>query len=634
VTGYGIANRTGSGPGGLTPDRRTQLGGKYTPFANPFFDQAGTYTPTSMKELFAFCRHFFLTHGLINAIITKASEYPITDLIFEDSDQRMKSQYEDLFSDVLNYPTQQYAINIDLNCYGIAFVSVNMPFDKKIICSSCKQEHSAKKSRPYWRYTAGRFRLDCPKCGNSGFAESRDETVRNLREISIMRWNPERMNVIENEVTGRCDYILDLSPGFRNSIKMGRKDLVATTPDLFLEAVRLGRQVVMDPNRVFVMRRPGLSQTVGGWGVPAMMPVLKDAYQLQVAKRSNEAIMLQHLVPQVFIFPQPSTAGADPYITSNLADWSSTIRAELANQRRDPAYYGIVPFPLGHQVIGENGRSLLLLPEIQEMARQICVGMGYPPDLVFGTGNYSGNSVSMRMLENVMLTNVRAHKRLLRFVIREVSTFMGWPVIKGRFKPFRMADDLQRQAFFFSLNQAKKISDTTLLSMVDLSVDAESKLMKDEIGIRSAALREVNAVEADIAGDAQLVMAKSQAKAQEVLAESQARAMAPKPDPFLSSVSSLASSTAIDLNTDVAMRGLAEAVRAMPQDRKELFIAQLKDNSPDISALMQAQAMAQAGMAPGDPAAGGGDPMAAAGVDQRPLPEQRPPQRQSLVGGI
>lgn len=629
MSGYGVVQgaRTGFTAG---MDRRAQLGTKYQPFANPFFDQAGTYTPTSMKELFAYCRHFFLTHGLVNAIITKASEYPITDLVLENNDPAVVSRYESVMSDVLNYPSAQLGINLDQNVYGIAFVSLNYPFVKHLICQSCKSDFQAVKIKLNWRYTAGQFRLNCPKCKEVGPAKVRDEQTKKLSELSIMRWSPERMNLIENEVTGRCEYVFDPSPEFRQQVKMGRKDLVSTTPELFLEAVRLNRQIVLDPANVFVMRRPGLSQTMGGWGTPMMMPVLKDLYSMQIIKRTNEAVMLQHLVPQVFLFPQPASAGADPIVTASLADWRDSIRAELAHQRRDPAYYGILPFPLGHQVIGENGRSLLLLPELQEMARLACIGMGFPPDLIFGAGSYAGSSVNMRMLENVFLTNVRQHKRLLRFILTKVATFMGWPQVTGRFKPFRMADDLQRQAFLFQLNGAKKISDTTLLSAVDLTVEREAELMKTETALLGPILKEIAAVEAGIQGDAQLTVAKAQVKAQEVMAESAVRAQEPKPDPFMTAVSSLASTTPVELNTNVALRGLAERVRSMPPERRELYLSQLRDQSPDISMLMQQQQVPPGmegaeGMVPPD----GAPPQ---GVDMRPMPQQLPPRRASLQG--
>ena len=70
---------SGLAPGGTS--RSDILGRKYQPFSNPFFDQASTYMPPSIKSLFGFCRYFYLTHGVIHAVCQKAAEYPITDII-------------------------------------------------------------------------------------------------------------------------------------------------------------------------------------------------------------------------------------------------------------------------------------------------------------------------------------------------------------------------------------------------------------------------------------------------------------------------------------------------------------------------------------------------------------------------
>ncbi len=1039
--------------------RSQQLGKTYQPFANPFFDQASTYTPPTVKALFSFCRHFHLTHGVINAVNTKASEYPITDIIFTHKEPTIVRRYEELFMDQLNYPVAQYEINLDYHVYGNAFVSVGFPMRKKLTCQYCKTEHDCLSIRPHWRYTMAKFWLTCPKCGQAGNASAKDEYLRKLSEITITRWNPELISIFDNEVTGRADYVLDLSQSFRSQILMGRKDLVATTPEVFLEAVHTRRQVVFDPTEVFHMRRPSLSMMQKGWGIPLLMPVLKDAYYMQIMKKAQEcvhpdtlidtsrglvkadevikgdfvrthtglyqpvvaradrpmrdgerayeitvtglrefaptfsethpimvlrrndearridtkdqqrssiilrnphlygfqwvqaqdvavgdyvgfprsrnrepqridlaksgawsattdqyvytqagqataeefeagglgahggaarkvarrllrddreparipryleldddlayiagwfagdgccedrvitfcmgpeddglelqaaisrafpfttfsstpdrksrgwslrvfgsafarflgawfpgkartkrvpedvrnspdavvaaflrgyleadghdrgtqiavgsastqlaydvwalgislgcigtltqrachdseitnalgevqqisadgrqhnyviwstrsaerlralmadadapevvsgksgfffgdhfaarvlsteevpcervidfevetdhsfcvpgmavhnSVLLQHLIPQIFLFPQPATSGADPFITANLADWRDHIRRELARQRMDPAYYGILPFPLGHQVIGENGRSLLLMPEIQQMAEQICVGMGFPVNLVFGDGTYAGSSVAMRMLENFFLANVRAHRRLLRWVIARVSAFLNWPRVETKFKPFRMADDLQRQAFMFQLNQAKAVSTTSLLAHLDMKVEDEAELMTSEASILSKALREQQIIQAEIQGDAGVAVAKGQAKAQEVMAQAQAAAMAPKQDPFQSMLtSSLATGGGVPV--DAAMRALAEAVRAMPEGRKQVYLAQLQDQSPDISALLQqAQGAPQQGV---DVAGGAPQADPTQGVDMRPQPEVLPPRR-------
>jgi len=625
---------------GGNADRSQVLGRKYQPFSNPFFDQASTYTPPSIKDLFGFCRFYFLTHGIVNAVVTKASEYPVTDLIIQHRDAGVREKWEELLLGVVNYRVHQYEINLDYFVYGNAFVSASFPFRKKLLCgnSMCTAEHDALSIRPNWRYMNHRFWLECPTCGQHDFATSRDDYYPKYSEIGLIRWNPENVHIFYNESTGRMDYALDISPDFRGQIMMGRKDLVATTPEIFLEAVKTRRQLVFDKSEIFHMRRPGLSSMSRGWGIPLLMPVLKDAFYIQVMRKAQEAVLLTHLVPQIFLFPQPATANADPFSTIDLANWRDHIRRELARQRADPAYYGILPFPLGHQVIGENGRSLLLMPEIQQAAEVMVAGMGFPVDLVFGRGTYAGTSVSMRMLENFFLSNVLAHQRLLDWVTKRFGAYMNWPLPQGKFKPFKMADDLQRQAMMLQLNMAGKISDSTLLSFTDLNVEDESELMIGEAKIKSEALRQKQLVEAQAQGEAQLVMAKYQAQAQSAAQQTMARASVPPRTPFDEIQGSSAAAQPSGYSLDAVAAALADRVKTMPPEQQRVYLEQLKSQPEALQLLASQGVVPEQGAPQGapqgqppqqSPQGAGTQPTgpAAPTVDMRPMPEQRPPRR-------
>lgn len=607
------------------------LGRRYQPFANPFFDQASTYTPPNVKTLFSFCRFYHLTHGIINAIDTKAAEYPVTDLILQHRDSGVVKRWEELYHGVLNYRVFQFEVNLDYYVYGNAFVSPSFPFRKKLTCASCNKEHDAIATRQSWRYINHKFWLECSNCGQTGFAPARDDYRKSYTELGFIRWNPENVQIFHNEATGRLDYSLDLTSSFRSQIQMGRKDLVAATPQIFLDAVRMKRSLVFNPGSVFHLRRPSLSSMSQGWGIPLLMPVLKDAFYMQVMKKAQESVLLTHLVPQIFLFPQPATAGADPFTTVDLANWRDHIRRELSRQRVDPSYYGILPFPLGHQVIGENGKSLLLMPEIQQVAEQITVGMGFPTDLVFGSGTYAGNSVSMRMLENFFLSNVSAHMRLFQWGAKRFGAFLNWPVPIGRFKAFKMADDLQRQAFTFELNKAGKVSDTTLLSMTDLKVEDEAKLIETEASIIRGGIRQQQLVQAEAAGEAMLIQAKYQARAQEAQLKAQARLQSPPPDPFQQAQGAgLNQESGVSL--DAMASALAKSVLQLPPEKRDFYMNQLKDQSPELSGMVQ-QMLPPPQMPAGDAQAQqqAAQSAPAGGVDMRPMPNVLPPRR---PGGV
>jgi len=50
-------------------------------YPNPFFDLAKNYIPKNIKTLFSYCRTFFYTNAFIRNVITKLTEYPITEVL-------------------------------------------------------------------------------------------------------------------------------------------------------------------------------------------------------------------------------------------------------------------------------------------------------------------------------------------------------------------------------------------------------------------------------------------------------------------------------------------------------------------------------------------------------------------------
>jgi len=50
-------------------------------YPNPFFDLAKNYIPKNIKTLFSYCRTFFYTNAFIRNVVTKLTEYPITEIL-------------------------------------------------------------------------------------------------------------------------------------------------------------------------------------------------------------------------------------------------------------------------------------------------------------------------------------------------------------------------------------------------------------------------------------------------------------------------------------------------------------------------------------------------------------------------
>jgi hypothetical protein len=682
--GPGGAVASGPASGLRFAQTRGRMGGSNVMGVNypsPFFDVAHTYLPVTVKAMFKWCRYYFLTNPLINAVCFKLSEYPVTDIIIDHESPEVKKRWTDYFQDHLRWQPFRVEAGLDFHAYGNACISLGFPFKKYLYCKACDFRDEADKIRAQWIFTSFQFRMTCPKCGYIGDALPKDFYYRNASGIKTIRWNPEDIEISYNDISGEYTYFYTIPAVVRNDIVIGRKDIVAGIPQVFIQAMREQKGVIFSKDNFFHMRRPTLATQDRGWGTPLLLPVLKDTFYLQVMKKAQEAILLEHCVPLRVLFPQAGSGSSDPYTTINLIDWRDQVAAEIARWRYDPNYIPIMPLPLGNQTVGGDARALMLTQEISVWSDQILNGMGVPVEFIRGGLSYAGTNVSMRMMENMFLGYIARQKALAKFVMKQVASFLGWPEANIRFKPFKMADDLQRKAYLFQLNQAGKVSDTTLLADSDLDQNEENEIMIRETDKRIEATKKQQLAMATIQGEAQQIMMKFQTKAQQDAQKAmmapaapgepggmesqvqgggpggaggggasqempeamqaggpdaggmQAPAQAapqpgagPSPQDFLASVSSqLTGETRMkqEQNVDLPSYAMAQArvLATLPKNQQQLALQNLSLQSPELADLVKQM------LASIQPEETEGGNRGSAGVDTRPLPQQRPARR-------
>lgn len=637
-------------------------------YPSPFFDVAHTYLPATLKSLLRWCRYYFLTNPLINATVFKLSEYPITDIIIDHDNENVKAQWTEYIQDHLRYRGFQVEVGLDYHCYGNAFISIGFPFKKSLRCRRCSFRDEAEKIRGMWTFTNYAFRLHCPQCGEVGDAIAQDLYFKNASGIKLIRWNPEDIEITYNDITGNYTYFYTIPATVRNDVVLGRKNVVEGIPQVFIQAMQEQKGIVFSQDNFFHLRRPTIANQDRGWGIPLLLPVLKDTFYLQIMKKAQEAILLEHIVPLRVLFPQAGSGASDPYTSINLVDWREHVATEIARWRLDQNYIPILPLPIGNQTIGGDGRALLLTGEIQQWSEQIMVGMGVPREFLMGGMSYAGTNVSMRMLENAFIGYILRHKQLLRFIIRNVADYLKWPEVTARFKPFKMADDLQRKALLFQYNQAQKISDTTLLADSDLSAVDENQLMLREADGRVEAMKKQQLAVAQIQGEVQLTMSKFQVKAQQAqqqammapnapgeaggpdaagggapggqAAAGMGGAQTPGDQPAMGGMQSQVNQgqrlptneqgQPAGMNIDLPTLAMQQAqqLAMMPPMAQKAAIDNIRMQSPELADLVMQmltslQGQQQQGMTNGTAQPGQ--------VDMRPQPEQRSPRRQSGV---
>jgi len=591
-------------------------------YPNPFFDLAHTYLPGTVKQMFQWCRFYYLTNALIATVVNKMAEYPITDIVLDTDSAGLKSKWENYFERDLYLRSALVDIGLFYMCYGNAIISLSHPFIKWLKCEKCKGEVQATKAK--YTFRSCKFYLKCSHCGHDGDAEVRDQFLKTPHNTRLILWNPEDIDIRYNELTAETTYFYSLPGHVKNAIMVGKREVVDRSPQVFIDAVKKQKAVVLDPDNVYHLRRPSIltGKLNRGWGTPMIMPVLKDTFYLQLMKKSQEAVLLERMLPMNILSPGMSAPGANPYELVNLADWRNHTMGEIMKWRRDPLYMPVMPIPVQHQTIGGDGRALLLNAEMRQVADTIIAGMGCPPELIFGGLSWSGSNVSLRMLENTFLRYVSGLQRMIRyFIIRRTAAHLDWPEIDVRFKPFKMADDLQRKAYLFQMNQAKLISDTTLLQDSDFNPEEEDDLLRKEVKRRLEGVEEQQMAEARIGGKAQVEQAKWQAKAQMVMAREQQQAQQGKHGTAPGEPGEGAGEQGVSPGPVPEPGGqfqqMVQRIRALEPGAQQQVIQRIAAQNGQLAQQIQQQLNPQ--------------PQAQQGSAGKPLPEQKPPRRDAAL---
>ena len=501
-------------------------------YPSPWWDVAHMDLPKSVKHLFKWCRYHMLVNPLVSTVVRKMSAYPITEVIIDDEPEegfdKHTKKWKDFLFRTINVNRFQLEVGLDYQGYGNCIVSLLYPFHKHLQCRMCGYKNRIKrlKYRKEWDFKNFKYTLKCPRCSHMGNAKVKDEFYKSSRDIKIIRWNPTDIDIDFNPITRVPEYAYTPPQKIKSKIMRKNKRYLEELPAALIDAMRTKRPFILTSENVFHFKAPtpSLESNDEGWGYPPILPALKDSFYLQIMKKAQEAVMLEHLVPLDIMFPASADANANPYLTINLGDWKRRIEGELVRWRQDPNYKPILPIPMGHQRIGGNGRALMLTQEIRAWSEHIIAGMGVPQEFVFGGLSYSGSSVSLRMLENQFLTYRTMHEHFLEhFLIPNVARFMGWKEVKVHMKQFKMADDMQAKQLMMSLNQMRKISDKTLLSEFGKNALDEAKMVEQEMK-RTLSLERLDTLtKATIQGEQQAIMGKAQIKMQEAQMAAQAK---------------------------------------------------------------------------------------------------------------
>lgn len=608
-------------------------------YPSPFFDLSQQYIPPTVKELFKWVYFYVTNNSFLGPALQKIAKYPVTDLVFEDSDSGVVQTWSTIMNNTLQIKTFNMEVNLDLTSYGNAFVTMHYPFTRLLECPHCK-------TRSPWK--AVQKRVDnlvvkgkCPKCSNEGAMKIVDIPFKSVENMRLIRINPEYIDIKYNETTGKHTYLYSIPDRLKKQIMAGDPDILEDTPQVYLESIKQKRKIKLSAENIFHLKNPTLAGKDMGWGMPRIAAALKDLYYYYVLRRAQEAIMNEHIIPFDVLFPQAS-GKMDPYTNTDLSSWKKQMEKELANRRRDPNYKAIMPFPVGFQRIGGDGKALMLTPEMDFLSKTIIGACGIPQEFVFGgTMNWSGSSVALRTLENDFLHQRSQLLQMDIWVVERTRIYLNMSAPKScRFTDFKMADDIQRQQIMVNMASngklpwedlhrefgrdpevvRKKLSeeaefDSSLLRM-KLLRDAESQAQAQQVQLRFQ-----NKQQTDVGGDAAAVD-KVTADTIAAIAQRMAQASPENREAYLERVNQLDAKFAKLL--EKALANIDAGHSAVPTSQEAAAFHQATQQQ-DVGET-PAQQVSKPAPKP-QAASTQAKPKQKDIVNMKPAPEQRPPRR-------
>jgi hypothetical protein len=555
--------------------------GKYP---NPFFDLSKTYMPKGIKSMLRFCRMYFYRNEFLHSVLHKMTEYPITPLIFEDlSDAELTKNWKTVLYHHLKLKTFLVEIGLDYHVFGNCFVSANQKFKRHLTCGSCGETTLATSMKGLKFQNYG-YKGTCPACKkNNVIFKSIDVPVKNIRAINFIRWAPEQIDMEYDPLTGETEYFYAVPAGLKKAINAGKIEKINKIPQIFVDSIKSGKKIKLDPDNIYHFKRPGLSEEDMSWGKPTILPAMSLIWYMQTLRRGNEAIALEHVVPMRAIFPS-SAGDVSPALQLNLSSWKSRVQEEISNYRNDPNYIGIFPVPLGYQSLGGDAKSLLTTPELKFLEDSIINSLGVPIEFVKGGATWTGSSVSLRIVENGFLSYRDLLADFLNyFMIPKIAGMLGYAPTKVRFSRLRMSDDAEAKNLALQLNSAGKLADSLLLQDFGYDPAENAKTIHADLATEAS----INNKRASNQAQAQNIITietmRGQAQAEAVYLEEKSII---NEDLFADEIASEAGPMMQGLDTTAFMKKLTAQMLMLPPPQQMALLGSLQKRMPTVSALL------------------------------------------------
>jgi len=480
-----------------------------TAHPNPMFDFITGFVPRRLRDLFIWMEYLYYNSAQIFAALKKFSEYPITNITYDTQNKNLEKRMKTVLEKILKTKAVLTLAGRDRWIYGNAFISVFQPFTRFLKCPSCGKLTNVEHVNYRFKFKDLAFEYTCRKCKKVVKGKVIDRKLTDPSKIHIIRWDPKQIDIDYNPITGASVYYYTIPADLKDKVKKGNKHILNSMPMAFLQAIKENKMFRFSDGFVYHMKVAPPAGIDQQWGFPPLTAAIKLFFYAAVLRKANEAIALDHLVPFRIMFPRQASANADPIQTIALNTLFEEVKSGLRRWRRDPLTIMHSPVPVEVAQIGGDGRALLTLGEVKEAEDNIIATMGIPREFLYGGLSFTGSAITLRMLENQLLTYTGELNELLQWVTDRVSKILGWGHVDTELTEFKLIDDVQQKQLMIQLNQGGQqlISNTTIaeLNDFDLKEEREKRMQEalDEVRFQQELQIKVQKLQASLAQQTQ-----------------------------------------------------------------------------------------------------------------------------------
>jgi len=434
-------------------------------FPQVFSDLSSRYAPRTMRDALWLCEYLYLNYGIYRKASERVVDYFLTKPNYRGQSAAEQKKFERIMNVDVKIIEKLREIALDRACYGNSFTSIHLPFVRMLRCTGCRSERNIRLTQFQFQASDYSFHAHCPKCKALKRHMVHDYANRDPKKIEMIRWDPKRIIIEPNRITGDTRYWLDIPADIQFKVRGGDPWILSTLPWAFIQAIRHNQRFLFNEGALYHMHEHTVAGlNLNGWGIPPILSAFKNFFRLQVLYRYDEVLKMDYIVPLRIISPaQLKLPAGNDFVSQNIQNFTSQASQAVARHRIDGADWNFFPFPVNYQAIGGEGAQIdqATRDSIQAEEDRLLNVCGVPPEFYRSSMSLQAAPVALRLFERGNTTLVSDLNHLLQWHTNTIASYLNSGDYETDLDPVRITDSLDDKAWRLQAAMSGAISKET-----------------------------------------------------------------------------------------------------------------------------------------------------------------------------